>query len=154
MEFDNMDKPWRDKDVMEYLYHDQKLSQTEMAEVLPCTESCVNKWMNRLDIEKRDIGEIRRRSDDYGKTAAGFRTTLNGYEQAYSHFGYNQHTVYIHRLIAVAKFGFDEIAGKHVHHKSHIPWDNRVCNIDLADPGEHQTHHLNRRWGNKPLPEV
>jgi len=47
----------------------------------------------------------------------------------------------IHRLLAVAEYGFDSIAGLTVHHQSHIPWDNRPEKLELMTKSEHQTHH-------------
>ncbi len=34
--------------------------------------------------------------------------------------------IYIHQLLAIAEHGFDEVAGKHIHHKNGIKWDNAL----------------------------
>jgi hypothetical protein len=34
-----------------------------------------------------------------------------------------------------------ELDGKHVHHKSHIPWLNTLDGIDVLTPTEHREHH-------------
>jgi len=47
----------------------------------------------------------------------------------------------VHRLAAVAWFGFDAVKNKHVHHKNGIPWDNRECNLEPISPEEHNTIH-------------
>lgn len=41
-----------------------------------------------------------------------------------------------HRLLAVAKYGFEFIEGKHIHHKS-ITWDNRLEAIEVLTPSQH-----------------
>lgn len=50
--------------------------------------------------------------------------------------------VYVHRLLAVAEYGFDALEGMHVHHRNHIRWDNRPENIELREPAEHGCYHL------------
>lgn len=47
----------------------------------------------------------------------------------------------IHRLVGVAKYGFDAIKNKHVHHKNEIRADNSFENIELVDPSEHLSYH-------------
>lgn len=50
-------------------------------------------------------------------------------------------TVRVHRLLAVAEFGFDKVKEMSVHHQSIIPWDNRPENIELMTKSQHQSYH-------------
>ena len=50
-------------------------------------------------------------------------------------------TVSHHRLLAVAEYGFDAVAGNDIHHKNGVPWDNRPANIEPIDPCEHSRIH-------------
>jgi len=49
--------------------------------------------------------------------------------------------VRVHRLMAVAEFGFDEVVGKEVHHESDVPWDNRFENFMLMTKSQHTSWH-------------
>ena len=63
--------------------------------------------------------------------------------------------VRVHRLAAVAWFGFDAVADKHVHHKNGLSWDNREDNLELLTPTEHaETHHEQRDWTNDRNPNA
>jgi len=68
----------------------------------------------------------------------------NGYEQIYCGPGVGENVPH-HRLLAVAEYGLDEIAGKDIHHKNNIPWDNRPENIKPMSPSEHRSHHAKLR---------
>lgn len=46
-------------------------------------------------------------------------------------------TVFIHRLVAVAEYGFDAVAGNEVHHRNGVRWDNRPGNLEPRDPVSH-----------------
>lgn len=82
--------------------------------------------------------------------------TRDGYEVAYGidwdQVSYREdinkaEQLLIHRLVAVAEYGFDAVAGKHVHHKNGIRWDNRPENLEPAD----QKTHMNKHWHKDPL---
>lgn len=76
-------------------------------------------------------------------------TTKNGYESIATH---EANPVCLHRLVAVAEYGFDAVDGMHVHHKNRIPWDNRGRNIELKSPSDHAHHHHEHRGGLKGDP--
>lgn len=81
-------------------------------------------------------------SKDRPATTARFYTNFEGYERwrAYDTDGVYD-SLMVHRLLAALEWGLDAIRGKHVHHKNGIPWDNRVENLEIVDPGEHQKIH-------------
>ena len=53
--------------------------------------------------------------------------------------------VKIHRLVCVAHWGVDEVAGKEVHHRSGHKLDNRPSNLIPLDPKRHGGLRMDRR---------
>jgi hypothetical protein len=51
-------------------------------------------------------------------------------------------SVPVHRLVAVAEYGFDEVKNMDVHHKNEIKWDNRPENLELLTRSEHRKLHV------------
>lgn len=73
---------------------------------------------------------------------ATYRTNSKGYDVWSDNTGDGSaDRVRVHRLVAVAKFGFEEVADNHVHHKNKCTWDNRPENLELMSPGDHMRHH-------------
>lgn len=92
-----------------------------------------------------DSGESMVRRD---KSAVGFcwgspkvRTMSGGYEYIVSQLDGEMRIVLLHRLIAVAEYGFEEVVQNIVHHRNNVPWDNRPKNLGLMGRGEHTRHH-------------
>lgn len=55
--------------------------------------------------------------------------------------------VYVHRLVAVAEHGFDDVSNAIVHHKNGVPWDNRPENLEVMTQSEHvRRHHKKLTW--------
>jgi hypothetical protein len=52
----------------------------------------------------------------------------------------------VHRLAAVAWFGYDEVAENKVHHQNGVKWDNREENLAVMSDSDHKSHHANE-WG-------
>jgi len=67
---------------------------------------------------------------------AGFYIN-NGYEVSSCSLEQSD-SIAIHRLVAVAEYGFDCVANAEVHHINSIPWDNRPCNLIPLDQSEHR----------------
>lgn len=200
------DRPWRDAEVLEYLYHDEGLTQSEVADVLDTVQTTVQRWMNKHDIDARSRSEanisderlldedwLREQYSDNGRTAydiaddlgcsktavlrAIHRADIEPHSQAVHkktihptfdlhHDGYvrvtshdyvdgelaNTDQIRLHRLLAVAEYGFEAVQEKDVHHVNHIPWDNRPENIELPTRAEHKRHHANIYWENTDVP--
>jgi len=120
-------------------YVEQRQSTVDIAGAVGCTPTTVSKWMKRHGIETRSDSEAARLK--FLDHAPHYETTPDGYEDwATQHDGERWH-VRVHRLLAVAEFGFDAVADKIVHHKNHIPWDNRPENLDVMDWSEHSSYH-------------
>ena len=136
------DKPWRDEELMRELYHGKRMSQQEIADYFDneITQAGVGYCLDELGIEKRSRSESTK--DRWHKrplrpcidTTHGYKVVKDGYDG-------EDAKVYMHRLLAAAVYGVDEMDGKVVHHKNEIPWDNRPDNIELMTPAEHAEHH-------------
>lgn len=90
-------------------------------------------------------------SDEFLEAAKGcghalFRTNTNGYESWRANYNNGDVDYFkVHRLLAIAEYGSDAVAGKHVHHKNGIPWDNRPENIEVLEEREHLQQHYEDR---------
>lgn len=83
----------------------------------------------------------------YGNKHAGIYMNENGYIAWYSHHDYTTKCLFVHRLLAVAEYGFDALYGKVVHHRNDIPWLNYPDNIELMSRSEHAQHHQSGAGG-------
>ena len=136
--------PWRDYDTMYELYVEQQKSCYDIAEEMPVTARTINEWINRLGIRTRSISEgtvIAKRKRPNFK----IQTYSEGYERIETDYRSERYIVHIHRLLAVAEYGFDAVANKHVHHKNGLRWDNRPDNIELLTAEEHSRLHFEER---------
>lgn len=130
------EEPWKDRELMERLYIEEKKSSKDISILFDCSNATISEWLDRHSIEKRSLSESQ--SASLGLlNHASFLTREFGHEV----WQHDMNTVLVHRLLAVSKFGFDDLYGKVVHHKNHIPWDNRPSNIELMKHGEHSSHH-------------
>lgn len=125
---------YKDADTLRELYVEKRLSQSEVADELNCSTATVCRWLEKSGIESRSFNDGR---------LISLRTRRDGYEE----FGAGVGNVLHHRLLAVAEFGFDAVANKHVHHKSGIPWDNRPDNIELMTNSQHLKKHGKEKGG-------
>lgn len=137
------EKPWRDADLLEELYWTKGMSQRDVGGVLGCSNDTVSRWMDRLDIDSHKTKS---------KRVPYFGHHQNGYEVWRHKVSDTKYNVKIHRLLAVAEYGFDTVCGNHVHHQNHIPWDNRPQNIEVKSPENHQRDHSDKRHGHKQTP--
>lgn len=130
------DRPWKDGELLRELYEDRLLSANQIRTVLDCANATVHKWLNEHGIEKRTLSETQ--AIPHGSlNHVPFRTRSFGHEV----WKHSEHTVLVHRLLAVAEYGLDALEGMQVHHENNIGWDNRPENITLVDPVEHGKLH-------------
>jgi len=133
-------KPWRDWATLQQMYADDGLTCEQIAERFNCSLNTIAKWLRRHDIETDDAAElIHRATDELRTNYASFYTERRGYERWDS--GNDGDDLYVHRLLAVAEYGFEAVGAKQVHHKNGIPWDNRPENIEPLHNSDHQTIH-------------
>lgn len=139
-EYQDMEYPYRDKEVLQTLYIENKLSINQISEKLDCGATTVRDWLKEHDIPIRSIREAQhiRYETEY---EAPYYVRENG------RVGWNAagedgtRWVVVHRLLAVAEYGFDAVRENVVHHKNEIPWDNRPSNITLMSHADHSSHH-------------
>lgn len=132
------DKPWRDKKLVNHLYHDKEMSGPEIADKLGCS---VKPIYERIE-DVRSIGEANKiwawklplEIKTSKKGYERFQTKVNGEPMSFAH----------HRLLAVAEYGLDALNGNVVHHKNGIPWDNRVENLELMPQSSHVREHFEK----------
>lgn len=123
---------WRNKEVLYRLYWIEGLTQEEIGNELGCRRMTVVKWMDRLGINSRHDVQVCHTIEE--------REGVLGYEA----WRYDNTTVQVHRLTAVAEFGFEAVvAADAVHHKSSFKFDNRRENFELVSHAEHGRLHSN-----------
>lgn len=79
------------------------------------------------------------------------RILHNGYYMLYKPdhpFAGSNGYVREHRWLMEQKLGRLLERTEHVHHKNHVPIDNRLENLVIISPSDHSSYHANRRWGN------
>ena len=136
-----MAKEYRDLHTLRELYWVRGLSEREVASVLNVARSTIRRWMDKLDIPKRPSCR------DMQPTVS---TRPDGYVRAQTSIDGTTRTFYIHRLTAVAEYGFESVAGKQVHHRNGVKWDNRPANLELLSRSEHTTEHLEEEHRGRP----
>lgn len=140
-------------------YWGKKLTMTEIGEKCGVEGETIRKWLEKNGIETRDQSEAtklewegadeRRQkqaewmSEQRRGNHASIFTRRRGY--VYAGCGVCDDQVAMHRLLAVAEYGFDAVKDMDVHHKNGVPWDNRPENIELLSRSEHQSLHMAER---------
>ena len=136
-------QPWHDADTLRELHHGEELTYAEMAERLGCGERTIWTWMDEHDIEGEN--RIDRAQAASRVNYAQYYTNNSGYARWRARSGYETDSVAVHRLVAVAEYGFDAVAGNVVHHKNGVKWDNRPQNLEPMTDAQHKRlHALNR----------
>ena len=130
-------------DNLEDLYVEEMMSVHDIAEEYDCSPQTVCNRLEDAGIDGRDQMEY------HIDKPPTFQTKHRGYENWRHHWRGELDEVRVHRLLAVALYGFDDVKNKIVHHKNKIPWDNRPSNIELMRQSQHATIHMNERWGNE-----
>lgn len=138
---DGADGRYCREDWLRERYIKQGCSVAAMAREAGVAKNAISDALERHGIEQRSVA-AQRVLDNPG---SGFGLTPNGYE--YIRHEYNGTTRYylIHRLVAIAEYGYDEVMGKTVHHKNGVKWDNRHGNLELMTEEEHSSHHIQGR---------
>ena len=127
---------WQRPGFVSYLYKEKKMTQKEIGELLGVHQSNISTTLKEANVETRKRGDLQYPtvyfSDDGYLTC---RHRLGGRDKGRVAFR-------VHRLVAVAEYGYDAIAGKDVHHKNGHKVDNRPENLEPIDPSSHaKLHH-------------
>lgn len=146
--------PWRDENRLREMYCDDEMNLYEIVDEFDCDPVTVHNWMERFGIDRRSASESQRLR--HGTDApVSFKWHRQGYPTAYFNRDHTYYEVRIHRLAAVAWFGWDAVVDRHVHHENGVPWDNREENLKPMTPTEHAEIHTNehdRAAGGQLLP--
>lgn len=103
-------------------------SVKELAEKFDCHGSTMKRKLEKYNINT---------PSQYNKKAT--LADINGYQVMQC--GVVGKGVLVHRLLAVAEYGYDEVCDNVVHHKNGIKWDNRPDNIEVMGRSEHAKLH-------------
>jgi hypothetical protein len=123
---------YRDKETLQELYIEKGLSTFEIAEKFGCHQTTVSRWLSRHDIEAR--------KPDHKKDGH-LNWTRRGYLRFQTKVDGEIKSVYIHRLVAISKFGISPVLEKDVHHRNGVKFDNRPENLELLDRSSHARLH-------------
>lgn len=130
---------YREEPVLRELYVEQETSLEDIADELECSHSTVVYWLGVHGIETRERHE--KMVERLYEKPAYFYTSKRGYEMWAGGVEGEVKQVAVHRVLAIAEYGFDAVGGKDVHHKNGVPWDNRPENIGLLTRSEHVKRH-------------
>jgi len=130
-------KEYTDADTLRELYWDRGLSMRGVADELGTDVDRVDYWMGVHGIETR--------KSNTQQHYAGLRMNEDGYMVWRTYVDGTYHRVRVHRLLAVAEYGFDAVADADVHHKNGVRFDNRPKNIEPLPPSEHRQLHGEER---------
>jgi len=129
------DKKYQEEDWLREKYLDEQMSSRQIANVAGCSHRTILNWLDKFNIETREAKQ--------DQIYAGYNQHSGGYMRWQTQVGVEntKKGVLVHRLLAVAEYGYDEVVSKVVHHKNGIKWDNRPDNIELMDNFEHSCLH-------------
>lgn len=130
--------PWHDEEKLRQLYVEQEVSSEEMARRWGCDAKTVRNNLDRYGIERRSPGFYQKKP--YAKYSVEETGYCNWWDS--TRIGGGIKRIAVHRLLAVTEYGFDAVAGNHVHHQNGVKWDNRPDNITVESPSEHAKSHL------------
>jgi hypothetical protein len=135
-------KDYQDGETLRRLYHEEELTQPEIAEKYGVATSTICYQMDRHGIEARENVEVQRERERNKpvplQQKAGYWRWKDGYGEKK---GWKRETVPVHRLVYVAHYGFEALRDKHVHHKNRMRFDNRPENLQAVTPDEHREIH-------------
>lgn len=126
-----MGSRYRSEEWLKEKYVADGMSTYEIADMCGVDQSTISNWINKFGIASRPRGG----SDSEGEVT--YSVTSKGYGV----IRWAGHEVRVHRLSAVAWFGWDSVVGKHIHHESGHPLDNRESVLRPVTPAEHNRIH-------------
>jgi len=134
------ERPWRDAELLREMYVEDGLSTISIADELDCAPSTVQNWLERHGIPRRDTADAVKMGYGHHPNEVPLNIHSKGYVRWNHTYKEGQkYSVFVHRLLAVAEYGFDAVAGNDVHHVNGIKWDNRPDNIEVLGHVEHSS---------------
>ena len=131
---DDPKKPYKDFDLLEWLYIEKELSQGTIADLLGCAQTTIANYIRKSPYDSRSAVEAARVRNKYN-------VKMHLDKEGYETFKPGSRTVRHARLLATLDWSLEEMKGKHVHHKIEIPWADWPSNITLRNPDEHLSEH-------------
>lgn len=141
-------EPWKQRDTLTELYHEQELSQADIASQFDIEQQTVSYWMNELGIEtrppmdERSPQAVRRNRLSDNKIQYAVRDIDVGGDETTTY-------VYQHQLVALLEFEPESVfdANTHVHHSMGCPIPIDVAaNLDVLGAREHTQLHSGGAW--------
>jgi hypothetical protein len=132
-----MSRPWQEKEWLKKKAEDKSLTVSELASEYGVHTSTIYKWLGKHGISWEQLTEyelpgLSRGSQNYMRIR--HNPTIDGEQHC--------HSVFLHRLIAVAEHGFGVVKGNDIHHKNGCRYDNRPENLEPVDSSNH-TNEMN-----------
>lgn len=134
---ENEEKPYQSEELLRKLYHDERKSMLEISKILDCGQSTISEYFQKFEIETRSLSQQQSISHGYDPG----HVTLWQHHGGYMVWKNGDKGIAVHRLLAIAEYGFDAVDGNQVHHKNGIPWDNRHENVEPVTTEEHGKKH-------------
>jgi hypothetical protein len=116
---------------------DDDVTLGELADVCECAPATVRYYLRHYGLT---TGTEQAGAPD--RSPVPLRTRRDGYE----YWKPGHRSVLVHRLLAVAEWGFEAVADRIVHHCTEIPWDNRPSQLQLFE-----SHRAHMRWHGRPV---
>lgn len=135
-------KLYQNEETLRKLYHEDGLTQPEIAEKYGIKHNTVSYWMKKHGIEARTNSEAQKKR--FLKepvplfSHGGYLWAL---DQTGKRAGRSSEQFPIHRLVYVAHHGFESVKDKCVHHKNGHKCDNRPENLEAMSKAEHSRLH-------------
>lgn len=145
------DNPYEDSDILKNLYYDRLMDAYEISNIMNCSNVTIIDWLRNHGLGVRMRSEAKKVR--FGThNCVRFFTSQNGPEVWEDCYKSEHNKVFVHRLLAVAEFGFEALHGMVVHHKNGVHWDNRPDNIEVMSQSDHATLHNKERLKNGTHP--
>lgn len=131
------------EDFLREEYIQKQQSPRAIADKVGCSKNKIDRRLSEHDIPRRSRSEAARVRNS--REPASFRINEDGYVESRTWFDGERYSILIHRLAAVAWFGYDEVAGNVVHHRNGMKRDNREDNFEVMSLQEHSRMHALER---------
>lgn len=132
--------PWDDPEMLKRLYLEEKLSTFEIADRFEeADQSSVYYQLKKHDIETRDAGEAMRNT-----YASNLTVNLGNGRIQYFFDAFGETHTFLHsQLVALLDHPPEEVFADdtHIHHKNHMPFDDRRENLEVLSDSEHAAYH-------------
>lgn len=139
--------PWQQREVLVEYYYGQELTLEEVADVVGCSSTTIQRWMDRYNLPRRDV--YRGPNHGHYVNYSSYVETEQGYRYWKSYTEGESTTVPVHQLAVISNGAdpYDVFADDtHVHHRNGATFDNRPENLEVLTAKEHRRTHTNGEW--------